>query len=125
MNQTGFEEQSATNALNHYTLVSNLYEKVNEQIYDYKREVAKLRQDINNMKNKIIYANEETQKTLNPLIEGLYNNLTLAINSQKEENVKLQNQLVELKKEKSQIQQLILISIQKVASMEELVGSYS
>ena len=77
------------------------------------------------MKNKIIFANEETQKTLTPFVEGLFQNLTLAINNQKEENIKLQNQIIELKKEKSQIQQLILASIQKIAGLEELVGNYS
>ena len=102
-----------------------MYDKVNEQIFDYKREVAKLRQDISNMKNKIIYANEETQKTLTPFIEGMFNSLTLAINNQKEENIKLQNQIVDLKKAKSKIQQEILEAIEKCRSMEESVGSYS
>ena len=77
------------------------------------------------MKNKIVFANEETQKTLTPFVEGLFQNLTLAINNQKEENIKLQNQIIELKKEKSQIQQLILALIQKIAGLEEVVGNYS
>lgn len=77
------------------------------------------------MENKINYANEETEKVLTPFKDELYNNLILAINNQKEENSKLQNQLSDLKREKSLIQQKILEGLQKVAAMEEEVGNYN
>lgn len=87
--------------------------------------VNELRQSINNMKNKVLAANEETVNTLNPFIHSLNQSLTLQINTQKEENSKLQNQISELKKEKAQIQQLIVASLQKTAAIEEEVGSYT
>jgi len=102
-----------------------LFEKVNKQIYEYKQDVSKLRQEIQHMENKINYANEETEKTLGPFKDEMYNNLILAINNQKEENSKLQNQLSELKKEKGIIQQKILEALQKIAAMEEEVGNYN
>lgn len=77
------------------------------------------------MENKINISNEETEKILVPFKDELYNGLILSINNQKEENSKLQNQLSELKKEKSLIQQKILEGLQKVAAMEEEVGNYN
>ena len=77
------------------------------------------------MENKINFTNEETENTLKPFKEEMYNNLILAINNQKEENSKLQNQLSELKREKGIVQQKILEGLQKVAALEEEVGNYS
>ena len=62
---------------------------------------------------------------MGPFKDEMYNNLILAINNQKEENSKLQNQLSEIKKEKSIIQQKILEALQKVAALEEEVGNYN
>ncbi len=87
--------------------------------------MSQLRQEIENMRNKVNYANEETEKTLNPFIQTLFNNLTLAINNQMDENSKLQNQISELKKEKSQLQSLILTAVEQSAGLEEEVGSYT
>lgn len=102
-----------------------LFESISQQIFEYKSQVSQLRQEIENMRNKVNYANEETEKTLNPFVQTLFNNLTLAINNQMEENSKLQNQVSELKKEKSQLQSLILAAVQKSAALEEEVGSYT
>ena len=77
------------------------------------------------MKNKVLANNEETVNTLNPFIHSLNQSLNLQINTQKEENSKLQNQISELKKEKAQIQQLIVASLQKVSAIEEEVGNYT
>jgi len=124
-NQYGYEEQSATSLANHLAMTQALYDKIDGEIYKYKQMVNELRQSINNMKNKVLAANEETVNTLNPFIHSLNQSLNLQINTQKEENSKLQNQISELKKEKSQIQQLIVASLQKTAAIEEEVGSYT
>lgn len=87
--------------------------------------MSQLRQEIEHMRNKVNFANEETEKTLNPFVQALFNNLTLAINNQMEENSKLQNQISELKKEKSQLQSLILAAVDKSMALEDSVGSYT
>mmetsp|Transcript_17372 Transcript_17372/g.19801 ORF Transcript_17372/g.19801 Transcript_17372/m.19801 type:complete len:145 (-) Transcript_17372:182-616(-) len=124
-NQYGYEEQSATSLANHLAMTQALYDKVDGEIYKYKQMVNELRQSINNMKNKVLAANEETVNTLNPFIYTLNQTLNQQINTQREENSKLQNQISDLKKEKAQIQQLIVASLQKTAAIEEEVGSYT
>jgi len=84
-----------------------------------------LKQQLSSMKQKIELSNEETNNTTRPTLTALLKNLKLSIAAQKEENAKLQSQITELKKEKSQIQQLIISCVQKLAQLEEQVGSYA
>lgn len=60
------------------------------------------------MENKVNSTNNATEEVLSGFKKELYDNLILAINNQKEENVKLQNQLTEIKNEKKIIQEKIL-----------------
>ena len=84
-----------------------------------------MRQELNLMRQRVQNNNEEIKSTTTPSIDALLRDLKLAISAQKDENAKLQSQITELKKEKSQIQQLIIVCVQKVAQLEEQVGSYT
>ncbi|KRX04624.1 hypothetical protein PPERSA_04439 [Pseudocohnilembus persalinus] len=124
-NSQGFEQQSATNVKNHIKLVEDLVATAQAQLQDYKREYEALKQQLSQLRSKIEVINEETGNTTRPTLTSMLKNLKLAISAQKEENGSLQNQITVLKKEKSQIQQLILASHQKLAKLEEQVGSYN
>lgn len=96
-----------------------------KELLQYKKDVENLKQELTLMKQRIQNNNEEIKNTTTPSIDALLRDLKLAISAQKDENAKLQAQITELKKEKSQIQQLIIVCVQKVAQLEEQVGSYT
>lgn len=95
------------------------------ELLEYKKEVENLRQELNLMRQRIQNNNDEIKNTTVPSIDSLSRDLKLAVTAQKDENSKLQSQITDLKKEKSQIQQLIITCVQKIAELEEQVGSYS
>eukprot|EP00825_Cyclidium_porcatum_P050524 TRINITY_DN9039_c0_g1_i2.p1 TRINITY_DN9039_c0_g1~~TRINITY_DN9039_c0_g1_i2.p1 ORF type:complete len:146 (-),score=37.77 TRINITY_DN9039_c0_g1_i2:34-471(-) len=121
---TAFDQQTATNVKNHIKLVEDLIAATQIQLSQYKKEYENLKQYLAAMKQKIELNNEEASNTSRPTINAMLKNLKLAIASQKEENAKIQSQITELKKEKSQIQQLIISCVQKLAQLEEQVGQY-
>ena len=77
------------------------------------------------MKNDIININDDISKKLMAYILPLTNDLEVLIQGNVDENEKLMAQISEIKKEKSQIQQLILSATEKLAELEEQVGNYS
>ncbi|CAD8151565.1 unnamed protein product [Paramecium octaurelia] len=119
------DQESATNAKNHLVLVNNITELSNELLQSYKHEIDQLKQELHLMKQRITNNNEEIKNTTQPTLDAMLRDLRQAINTQKDENSKLQSQITELKKEKSQIQQLILAATQKVAELEHQVGNYT
>ncbi|CAD8043002.1 unnamed protein product [Paramecium primaurelia] len=119
------DQESATNAKNHLLLVNNVTELSNELLQSYKHEIDQLKQELHLMKQRITNNNEEIKNTTQPTLDAMLRDLRQAINTQKDENSKLQSQITELKKEKSQIQQLIIAATQKVAELEHQVGNYT
>ncbi|CAD8061223.1 unnamed protein product [Paramecium primaurelia] len=119
------DQESATNAKNHLLLVNNITDLSNELLQSYKHEIDQLKQELHLMKQRITNNNEEIKNTTQPTLDAMLRDLRQAINTQKDENSKLQSQITELKKEKSQIQQLILAATQKVAELEHQVGNYT
>ncbi|CAD8139394.1 unnamed protein product [Paramecium octaurelia] len=119
------DQESATNAKNHLLLVNNVTELSNELLQSYKNEIDQLKQELHLMKQRITNNNEEIKNTTQPTLDAMLRDLRQAINTQKDENSKLQSQITELKKEKSQIQQLIIAGTQKVAELEHQVGNYT
>ncbi|CAK85163.1 unnamed protein product (macronuclear) [Paramecium tetraurelia] len=121
------DQESATNAKNHLLLVNqkNVTELSNELLQSYKHEIDQLKQELHLMKQRITNNNEEIKNTTQPTLDAMLRDLRQAINTQKDENSKLQSQITELKKEKSQIQQLIIAGTQKVAELEHQVGNYT
>ena len=75
---------------------------------DYRKEIECLRQDISMLDNNLQTLNDENIKVINPLIVSNFEQLQGQITMQKNENDHLQRQLTELKKEKAQMQQLIM-----------------
>ncbi len=88
-------------------------------------ETAKLRNDIDRMRETLESRDGELERALNPFIEALVQEQSMTIESQKEENLLLQNQISEIKKESAQLQFLILQANKKVATLQEEVGDYT
>ena len=76
------------------------------------------------MRTKIDNINEEIVETTTPLVESLYRSLELGMTNQKEENSNFQEQLTELKKEKSILSQMIVASHKRSDLLNEEVGHY-
>ncbi|CAK86158.1 unnamed protein product (macronuclear) [Paramecium tetraurelia] len=125
LHSSKLDQESATNAKNHLLLVNNITDLSNELLQSYKHEIDQLKQELHLMKQRITNNNEEIKNTTQPTLDAMLRDLRQAINTQKDENSKLQSQITELKKEKSQIQQLIIAATQKVAELENQVGNYT
>ncbi len=69
------------------------------------------------MKAKIENNNDEIMDTTRPLVEALYRTLELGMVNQKEENVNFQDQLTELKKEKSILNQMIVATSKRTEQL--------
>ena len=76
------------------------------------------------MRTKIENINEEIIETTTPLVESLYRQLELGMVNQKEENNNFQDQLTDLKKEKSILSQMIVASHKRTEHLHEEVGHY-
>lgn len=97
-------------------------EESKSQMRDYKKEIDLLRQEISLMENHLSTQNDENVKVLNPFIMANFQDLSNQITGQRKENDHMQKQLIDLKKEKSLIQQMIIHSQHKIAELEEAVG---
>lgn len=71
---------------------------------EYKKEIELLRQEIGLMENHLSTQNDENVKVINPYIMTNFSELQKSIVAHCKDNDHLQRQLVELKREKSQIQ---------------------
>ena len=74
------------------------------------------------MENHLSTQNDENVKVINPYIMANFEELTKGIQKQAKENEHMQKQIVELKKEKSLMQQSIIHCQQKIAQLEDMVG---
>ena len=82
-----------------------------------------LRQEIGLMENHLSTQNDENVKVINPYIMANFEELTKGIQKQQKENEHMQKQIVELKKEKSLMQQSIIHCQHKIAGLEDVVGA--
>jgi len=113
------------NVLHHIDIVQRHHDETVDKLQEYKMDVIRLRNEIEFMQATLNNGGEEIERALTPFIEALIKEQTMAIDSQKEENLMLQSQISEIKKETSQLQMLILQANKKVANLEEEVGDYT
>ena len=71
---------------------------------EYKKEIDLLRQEISLMDNHLSTLNDENVKLVNPQLMQNFDDLQAQIALQRKDNDHMQRQLVELKREKSQVQ---------------------
>jgi CHASE3 domain sensor protein len=89
---------------------------------DYKKEIDLLRQEISLMENHLSTQNDENVKVLNPYIISNFQELSNQISLQLKDNDHLQKQLIELKRDKSTVQQAIIHCQHKISALEGVVG---
>lgn len=76
------------------------------------------------MKSRVENSHQEIINTMNPSIEAVDGEFQMSTDSQKEENINFQNQLSELKKEKSIIGQMISAGQKRTEFLLGQVGRY-
>ena len=81
-----------------------------------------LRQEIGLMENHLSTQNDENVKVVNPYIMSNFEELQSSIIKQSKENEHMQMQVLELKREKSLMQQAIMKCSQKIMQLEDAVG---
>ena len=74
------------------------------------------------MDNHMSTLNDENVKLVNPQIVQNFDDLQEQINLQRTDNDHMQKQVIELKKEKSKIQQQIMLASHKIAELEDQIG---
>ena len=86
---------------------------------EYKKEVEMLRQEIGLMENHLSTQNDENVKVINPYIMANFDDLCVGITKQAKENEHMVKQVIELKQDKSRMQQAIIKCSHKIAELEE------
>ena len=69
--------------------------------------------------------NKDVLKALNPCLETCFKDLDIQIQLQTSENVGLQNEILESKKELDELQHFIDVCQNKVKKLEEELGLYT
>ena len=82
--------------------------EADRDLQEYHKLIELFRQELTMMRNRIDNTNDEITNTTNPLIEALYRELERGMLNQKEENLSFQDQITQLKKEKSILNQMIV-----------------
>ena len=107
-----------------YSYFQNLMREADKDLQEYHKLIELFRQELQGMRNKIENTNDEITDTTRPLIDALYRSLELGMVNQKEENSNFQEQLTDLKKEKSILNQMIVATSKRTESLNEEVGFY-
>ena len=93
-------------------------------VQEYKSVVAVLRQDVNKLKHNIINENDETKNRVIPLLESLRRNFFNQMFVDKQEQQNLQNELVVIKKERYEVDEMMIWCLSKITILEDQIGYY-
>lgn len=93
-------------------------------IEEYKSNVSILRQDVNKLRHNIINENDETKNRVIPLLESLRRNFFNQMFVDKAEQDALQKELIQLKKEKYEMEEMITWCLSKMTVLEDQIGYY-
>lgn len=101
-----------------------ILEKSKKMVEEYKSIVSLLRQDINKLRHNVMNENDETKSRVIPLLESLRRNFFQQMYTDKQEQDALQSELVSLKKERYEIDEMIIWCLSKLTVLEDQVGYY-
>ena len=93
-------------------------------VEEYKIVVSGLRQDVNKLKHNILNENDDTKNRLIPLLESLRRNFFNQMYVNKEEQEGLQKELLQAKKERYEIDEVIIWCLSKITVLEDQIGYY-
>lgn len=98
--------------------------QADKELQEYHKLIEQFRQELQLMKNRIENTHEEIFNTMNPSVEACSGEFEMSTQAQRDENLNFQNQLTELKKEKSILSQMISASHKRTEHLLSQVGSY-
>ncbi len=108
----------------HVNAVKAVIDSTQGQLDTHRSKIEECRALIGQLRDSSEHSNEELLETLRQNFEKIYNNFTVQVTLQKQENEKMQQKIDKLKKEKTEIQQTILAGAQKCAELENELGKY-
>ena len=113
-----------THALSHIVQVNSMIETEQSQIEAMNKKIADCKTLISQLSEKSIHSNEDLLANLKTAFERIYENFTVQVTLQKQENDKMQQKIDKLKKEKTEIQQVIISCAKRSAELEQELGKY-
>ena len=99
----------------HCKKVEDWIESAQVALREYKKEIEMLRQEVGLMENHLSTQNDENVKVINPYVMANFEELQTSIVKQQRENDHMQKQIIELKRDKSLMQQAIMKCSHKIA----------
>ena len=118
------KNNSVKDAFCHSRIVFHLLKEITEDLAKLKGSKEGIESALKTSSGKVGQENDETDRKLKPMFDELLKNLCVQISLQKQENGKLLQKVSELKREKNNLQQMIIACAKKCAQMEEELGKY-
>ena len=113
-----------THALSHTLQVNSMIDTEQTQIEIMNKKLAECKVLISQLTEKSVHSNEDLLTNLKTAFERIYENFTVQVTLQKQENDKMQQKIYKLKKEKTEIQQVIISCAKRSAELEQELGKY-
>lgn len=114
----------AKHAVMHLNSVKELIEEIRLKIENLKKNKQNYKTVINDLNNKGSNDYDKVLDNLQNVFKQIFSNFKNQISQQKMENEKLQQRVIELKKEKTEIQNLIIGCAKKCTELEKDLGKY-
>ena len=111
-------------AVSHVGAVRAVIDATNGQLDQHRARIEECKALVAQLSDKSANSNEELLQSLKGHFEKIYNNFTVQITLQRQENEKMQQKTDRLKKEKTEIQQTVIGLAQKCAELEQELGRY-
>ena len=108
----------------HSRIVFQILKEITEDLAQLKNSKENIENALKTSSSKVGLENDDTLRKLKPMFDELLKNLCVQISLQKQENGKLLCKVSELKREKNNLQQMIIMCAKKCAQMEEELGKY-
>lgn len=115
---------SVKHAMAHVEKVRSTISATNAQVEEYVALIAQCQLLVDQLSDKSMNSNEELLKNLKTIFEKIYENFTVQVTLQRQENEKMQQKIDKLKKEKTEVQQIIIGCAKKCAELEQDLGKY-
>ena len=115
---------TVTHAISHIQMVNSEIEHEQSQTEVMNKKLADCRALLAQLSDKSNHSNEDLLANLKATFERIYENFTVQVTLQKQENDKMQQKIDKLKKEKTEIQQLIISCAKRSAELEQELGKY-
>jgi len=92
---------------------------------EFKRQKDLLKSEVGTLHKRVMDRNKDVLKSMGPALETCFRDLEIQVQLQKSENVGLQNEILEIKKELDELQHFINVCQNKVKMMEDDLGLYT